>query len=46
MLEDARNAGATLVVSNGLLVSKFVELLEQVRRSSLSEEERFQTEDD
>lgn len=46
MLEEARDAGATMVVSNGTLVSRFQEVLQKSLDATLPEDERFLTEDD
>ncbi|MBW3625714.1 MAG: hypothetical protein KY468_20155 [Armatimonadetes bacterium] len=45
-LEAARETGATMVVSNGTLVSRFRELVQKALEADLPEEERFITEDD
>ena len=46
MLQEARDAGATLVVSNGSLVSRFEELVRRSLQTSLTNAERLVTEDD
>ena len=46
VLEEARRDGATLVVSNGLLVSRFPELIERALAAGPGAEERLLTEDE
>lgn len=46
MLEEARDAGATLVVSNGTLVSRFKDVVEKAVSATIPEDERLLTEDD
>ena len=46
MLEEARVAGATMVVSNRTLVSRFRDVVKKAVSPDLKEEERMLTEDD
>jgi DNA-binding NarL/FixJ family response regulator len=45
-LQEARDAGATMVVSNGSLVSRFPELVRKAAGAGLTEEERWVMDDE